>query len=395
MAKKETTQEQEAATEDQQALENFNWDPDGSKDFFGIKDTAVETEEQVIEKVKKPAETAAAEVEEEVEETEEEKTARLKEEEKINASEFFKDEKDGDGDGDEEGTTAEIGEDYYKNLTKTLKEKGIFENIEIPEDEEIDEDKFFELHDEEIEARVEGALEGFMDELDEDGKGFLKFKKEGGDTKEFFNVYRGFSKAPTGDLDDEAFQEKISRYYYTNIEDLDIEDVDERIEWLKSSGKLEKYSEKQQVKIHALETKAKEDLQKQVKLKAKVQEEARRKFVSTVKETLENTEKVDNFVFNPKEKRKLHAFITKPTVKVGKNQYLTGMQDKLSKVLKDPKKMLLLAKLLNNDFDVSDVVAATTTENTKKIKKKIQRAKITKPVTSGKSQRKKNLADFF
>ncbi|MHA1200610.1 MAG: hypothetical protein ACTSQF_14930, partial [Candidatus Heimdallarchaeaceae archaeon] len=268
--------------------------------------------------------------------------------------------------------------------------------IEIPDEGEITEEKFIEFQDEEIESRVEGALESFMGELDNDGAAFLKHKRDGGTTESFFSAYSKSSEIPKGDIRDEDYQEKLSRYYYANVEKLELEDIDDRIEWLKDSDKLAKYAEKQDLKIKDLDKKSKENLQKQAKKKLELQEKANTAFVSSVKETLDKTDKIDNFTFSPKEKKSLHTFITKSTVKVSENKYQTGMQSKLFETLKDPKKRLILAKLLLNDFDVSDVVAASTTKQTKKVRSNIQRTKKTvAPVGSGKSNRKRNLADFF
>ena len=388
MAKDKTAQgtesaEESAAAVENQSLENFDWDTSENGDFFGITNTGVPKEEEVQVKKKK--------VEDDASDTEEEE-----EEEKEDSTFFNIDSKGDEAEQEEEGDDDNLKENYYSSLTKKFKEKGIFQNIEIPDGEEITEEKFIEYQDEEIESRVEGALDSFMSELDDDAANFLRHKKEGGSTRDFFAAYRKSSEIPVGDLDDEVYQEKISRYYYTNIENLDAEDVDDRITWLKDSDKLSKYAAKQDSKIKDLDKKNKEDLQKSAKEDQRLQQEAKEKFVSTVKETLEKTNEIDNFKFTPQEKKDLHAFITKPSIKVANNKYLTGMQSKLQETLRDPQKMLLLAKLLKNDFDVSDVVAATTTETVKGIRKNIQRAeKTVAPAGSGRTSKKRNLADFF
>ena len=102
-----------------------------------------------------------------------------------------------------------------------------------------------------------------------------------------------------------------------------------------------------------------------------------------------------DYKFNPKKNTQLHAFITKPSVKVGKNRYVTPMQSKLQEVVKSPEKMLLLGNLLMTDFDFSNVVAATTTKATKKLKEDLQRSKTVRPTGSGKTKIERNLADFF
>jgi precorrin-6B methylase 2 len=121
---------------------------------------------------------------------------------------------------------------------------------------------------------------------------------------------------------------------------------------------------------------------------------SRKAFVSSVQETLENTEKVDNFIFTPQSKKSLLPFITKQTVKVGKNKYITPMQDKLQTALRSPERMLVLAQLLENDFDISSVVNSATTARTKTLKNDIQRKKSVKPTSSGRTGKRRSLADI-
>jgi hypothetical protein len=378
------TAEEQAAktTEENKALEDFSWDDgEGGGDFFGIKETAV-VEEKVVPKT----------------EGEEDKKEVATTEENEEEEDFF---------GvttteDEEGktTTKEVDENEeddgsYRSIAEKMKESKIFQNIEIPEEEEITGEMFIELQDKEIESRVDEAFEGFFEELDEDAAAFLKFKKEGGNTPDFFKVYGQNTGAPKGDLDDEAHQERVSRYFYAQDGD-DPDEIDDKIEWLKTSGKLEKYSTKFDQKIKEADKTQRESLAKQVKDQAKVDQDAKIAFATSVQETLDNTEQVDNFKFTKASKKSLLPFITKPTVKVGKNKYITGMQSKLGTALRDPEKMLILAQLLQNDFDVSDVINADNTSRTKKLKNDIQRKKgSVRPKSSGKTGSKRGLADFF
>lgn len=386
MATEKATPAQEENTA---ALEDFKWDDPG--DFFGIEGTAEEKNEvaEVLEIVK-------------IEKDEEGETKTSGK----NEVKFF-DEDEDEEENEEEEEESSIGnsfdktkktptkENVYQDLYAEMKEGGIFQ-ADLEEGVELDREKFIELQDSEIEARVDEALEGFMKELDEDGAAFLKFKKEGGSTADFLKIYGATSELPEGDLDDEAYQEKVSRYYYKNVEGLDPEDVDDRIEWLKTGGKLEKYATKIDGDLKERDRKAKEDLQAQAKADAKAAEAKRKEFINSVQETLDNTDEIDNFKFSPTEKKELHSFITKPSVKIGTNLYVTPFQQKLRTALADKEKMLILAKLLSNDFDVSDVVAAKTTAQTKKVKDDLQRKKTVAPKSSGKTEvRERGLADFF
>ena len=109
---------------------------------------------------------------------------------------------------------------------------------------------------------------------------------------------------------------------------------------------------------------------------------------------MDNIDKVDNFTFTETSKKSLLPFITKQTVKAGKNRYITPMQDKLQTALRDPEKMLVLAQLLQNDFDVSTIVANETTVITKKLKNDIQRKKSINPKGTGRVGKRRSLADI-
>jgi len=381
----------QAKPSENEALENFEWDEGGGADFFGIKDTAIPNEvEEVITEVKKedktPEEIAA-------------ETSTKTEDENEEDENFFGVKTTETPDGtvvEEEVKEDQEEEGSYKAFASKMKENGILQNMEVPEDEELTEDKFIELQDLEIESRVDEAFEGFFEELDEDAAAFLKHKKEGGSTSAFFKVYGQDTSAPTGDLDDESYQEKVSRYYYSNIENEDSEDIDDKIEWLRDSGKLEKYAKKFDQKIKDTTKSQKESLIRQTKDAEKASDEGKIAFANSVQEALDNTDQVDNFTFTKASKKSLLPFITKPTVKVGKNKYITAMQSKLGTALKDPEKLLVLAKLLQNDFNVDDIINADNTMRTKKLKNDIQRKKSgVKPKSSGRTGNKRGLADFF
>ena len=76
--------------------------------------------------------------------------------------------------------------------------------------------------------------------------------------------------------------------------------------------------------------------------------------------------------------------MTRANVKVGKDTYMTQMQTDLQNVFQDPEKILIIVKLLRNDFDVSDVIRDTETKVTRKTKDKIER-KSTKMKSSNSS----------
>lgn len=285
--------------------------------------------------------------------------------------------------------------DFYKNLALDLKDKNIL-SMDLEDDEEIDAEKFLELQEKEIDLRVEETFENFFEEMDEDGKAFLKFKKDGGNTKDFFSTYNSLSNVPTIDKNDPKSSDKFLRYYYKEYEGLDEEDIDDKIEWLEDSeGRKEKYIEKYQVSVNK-----DEDIRKQNLLisNARITEDRKKEaeaFKTELSEVLEEIEQVGAFTFDKNEKKDLEKFIISPTVKIGKNQFITGFQSSLQAAIKDKKKLAVLAKLLKSDFDVSGIAKKVKTEVSKEVKNKIRtRSKGVKIVNSGGSGGK-SLGDFF
>jgi len=358
-------------TEEVENLTDFEWDEE--IEFFGIK---TDTEDvKGIEK-KEEEKEEKEEKKEKKKETEEEETEEKKEieEEKV---EFF--------DNTEKEKETEEETEFFTTLASELKESGVFQNVEIPEDEPIDQDKFVELQDEEVNARVEEALEGFIEELDDDGKAFLKFKKEGGRTEDFFKVIEKKSSLPKGDLEDDKYQKKLVEYYSRIYEGLEDDEINDRIEWLEDSGKLKRYAERYEDKIQkAVEKEEKEAIKRQEILR-KQQEEADKKFVESLKNKLSEVDKIKQFPITKKDKTELISYLTKPAVKVGKNKFLTRFQADMQEVTKDYDKLILLAKL------IKEVVTKKTTD----LKKKLERQKTTPKIKGSGSSTKKSLSDYF
>ncbi len=365
-------------------LASFNWDDD---EFFSEK------EDTEIDENKKKKEDE----EDDKKKKDEKKIDEKDDKKKIDEEDDEKEDKDvkffekSEINDEEESKNDE----FYKNLALELKKANVFSNVEIKDDDEIDEDKFIELQDQEVDARFEEALEGFMEELDDDGKAFLKFKKDGGKTEDFFSVLKTKSALPKGDLDDEDFQEKIIRHYYSNYDDMTSDEIDDRIEWLKDTSKMESFATKYDTKIKDIITK-----KEAVKLKA--QSEAKetqlkidKKFADEIKSRIDKIEDVNGIPITPKDKKSLDSYMLKPTVKIGKNKFVSKFQSDLRKSLKDNDTFILLGKLLQSNFDLTDVIKNLNTKATRNIRKKLESQKGNSVIKNSGSSGKKSIADYF
>lgn len=409
------------ATETQTgSLQDFSFDNDT---WFGQKEE-IDATEQVLKEVKGTAKTVADDGEggETKVEATNIKDTKTKEDEDEEEPTFFGEEKPEDKPKEEdEETEEEEGKDkgkkkekdegkdnpenddkFFTTLAGELKEKGIFQNVELKEGEEITEEKFFELQDAEIEKRVEETFEAFFEELDEDAKNFLRFKKNGGKTADFFASHTASAGIDLDnfDVENEAQRTQMLTHYLSTVEKLDAEDIKDRIEWLKEGGKEKTYATKYQKAMQATRDELKETIVKSQEEAAKQREAEVSNFNNSLNETLGKTETVGAFTFTKNDQKELGGYITKPTVKVGKNKYVPAFQAEIANIFRadseeSKQKLLLLAKLVKSNFDVSDLVTETKTKVVKQAKSRLQEAKTgVKPSTSG-NYTKKSLGDYF
>lgn len=415
------------------SLSNFTFD-DG-EDWFGINDkkTDTTTVESVVSKVKasteveddddedetpakigdkKKAATGETEVEDETEvepdfsfeakEDPKKETTVKKEATKTTTkveTADVADEEDNTDTGEDIGTG---DKEIFTTLATDFKERGIFQHVEIEDGVELDEEKFFELHDAEIEARVEETIESIFESVDEDGKAYIKHLKAGGTTASFAQTYFAvpIELKEEFDADDEKEVDRLLKYYLSSVEELEGEDLEDRITWLKEGGKDKAQAAKYHKKLYTAQEENKaafkaadEKREKDAQINAKA-------FATELKGVINKTDKVGAFTISKDDQKNLEKYLIDPKVKVGKNKFVPQFQTDLHKILsagtdKDKQKLVLLAKLIQSDFDVSDLVTVAETKVAKQAKSGIARAKIGVKAKSNGGAVKRELAEFF
>ena len=364
----------------QNGLMDFNWDESGADSFFGLNEFGEEpkpieekTPKSVVQTTPPPATETIESDKEEVEKQEE--------------SSFFEEE-------DETKKESTTDNTFYEDVYKDLKEAGIFKHIELEDGEELDADRLYELQQEEIEAEVTSRLDAWASqELDEDAKAFIKFKIQGGDTSEFFKTYQNTSEITLGDIEDEDYQDNLIRYQLQK-EGWDKDEIEDRLEFLTESNKKSKFAERYHDRLIKEQEKEKQALVKQAeeqKIRAKQQEE---QFRASIKDTLDTNKEINGIKFTDKDKSNLINFVTKRE-KLEDGRVITGFQRKLSESFNDPKKIALLAKILNDDFDFSSFEKSAITKKTKEIKRNIEQRQSMRPTGSGSSSGANSLASLF
>ena len=372
----------------QNDLLNFNWDANGEESFFGLNEFGDETPSNE-EKQKTPQATATPVQSDDIDTDEPEKEKKSKkEEEKLS---FF--EEESNEDKSKEKTSTADGS-IYEDVYKDLKEAGIFKHVELEEGEELDADRFYELQQEEYDKEVEERLSTWATkDLDEDAQAFIKFKLQGGNTSEFFKTYQNTSEITLGDIEDEDYQDSLIRYQLQK-EGWDRDEIEDRLEFLTESNKKPKFAEKYHNRLVQEQEQEKQALVKQAeeqKARARQQEE---QFKTSIKETLDTNKDINGIKFSDKDKNGLINFLTKKE-KLEDGRVVTGFQRKLSESFSDPKKIALLAKILNDDFDFSSFEKSAITKKTKEIKRNIEQRQSMRPSGSGSSSGANSLASLF
>ena len=179
---------------------------------------------------------------------------------------------------------------------------------------------------------------------------------------------------------------------------MDEDELKDKLDWLEETGKKKAYSEKYMLKLKNIEDKNKQILLKQSAEIAQRRAEESKKFNDELQKTLEKTEKVGNFTFNKVDKKDLMNYISKPSVKIGKNKFITQFQADLGNIFKaegdNKANFLLLAKLIKSNFDVKDLIESSKTELIKQTKSNLQKAKAGVKASSTGGGRK-SLTDYF
>ena len=377
-------------------LKDFNWEANPDQlDFFGVK--GENYQEQVLaDKAREPkSKLKDEETIEELEETEEkqpvfESFSNDKTEESSEPNkEITKDSKKPLGRPKVEAVN-------YVDQFNSFKSQGILKHMELEEDvEDLDEDTFKDLLEQDYEEEVGARIEQWAaQELDEDAQAFIKFKKNGGRTSDFFKAFSNSTGSLKGNIEDEKFQDKVIRKQLTD-EGWDSDEIEDRLEYFAKTDKKQTIAEKYYSKMEEkAEKEAARVLKEQENLRRQ-QIEDKLEFSNTVKETLNSMQEVKGLKITPKDRSSLYTFITKENQKVG-NRTLTGFQKAYVEAVQDPEKLLAIAKLLQTDFDMSDFEKKAKLQETKKIRENLESRKGLRPTTSSSSLGEgKSLADLF
>lgn len=268
---------------------------------------------------------------------------------------------------------------------QTLKEKNLF-TVELEESDDLE-----TAWDKQITKDVDDAIADMFSELkkNKEAIALIKHLKEGGSVSDFV---ANSNYALDIDTTTEEAQSKMLKDYYIKNKKMDSEEVEDLVETLKNNGKLE--ARTTTVKTLIEEARVKEDEAKQ--LAAKASRENAITQHKNLTSSLTGIVRDNKFEFEgigkDKNDTELVAYITTP-LKDGR----TGLQKEISDLFKteNHEKLLVLAKLLKTNFNLTKVAKKGGTEQVKRIKDNLENRSVNIQTGSASKRSTSSIADLF
>lgn len=300
----------------------------------------------------------------------------------------------------EEDTSSKDSKDFDKkenlnlNTINYLKSKGIID-IEDSNLEDLEDDDALTLLEDSISEKAEKLFEQSLEGLSDTVKNIVKYEAQGGDIEEYLSKLSG--KRQEGitkdlDLEKEENQEKIVRYQLKK-EGYDEEYIESQIGFLKDSNKLKSISEKHFNKWNKENRELEEEILNEQKLRKEKSKQDQISFRKEISQYLSNNESINELKFSSKDAKELPDYIGINSVKLQDGREISQFQKDLFESMKDKNSLLILAKMVKNNFSFKDIEKQLATKEANKVKDELERQKDKKIKSVGSSP--KRLTDYL
>jgi hypothetical protein len=295
-----------------------------------------------------------------------------------------------DDDQDDEANDFEI-------FAKGLKQAGMLD-VENPDEIEWNQDSFLAAMEETINNKAWSQLEELA--LETYGEAGVKLVEDIFINKvpvsEYLQMFNNEQVVENVDLSNEENQERVFRAYLAKT-GLDDDEIQDQLNYARDNDRLEAYAEKYHGKL--LEKMQQERSALAAQSEARVQEMQRREqereeiYASTLNEAIKTGE-IEGYPINDKAANDLFSFVLDKPHQLPNGQRITDFEYKLAQMRQnDPKKFLAVARLVQNDLDLTPVRKKAVSEETNSLFNGLK----TKAKTSTKSGQKndKSFAKYF
>lgn len=221
-----------------------------------------------------------------------------------------------------------------------------------------------------IERRVDTALEETIQGLDAKEQAALEFILSGGTVDELAEKYT----VPKFNVKEDKGALDFLRYYHKQ-EGLSDEEIDEKIDFYESRDNAQHYAEKYHSKWKTSQQDEKIKDLKKPKQNVEEQRRKREQWKATVMSAAKQVDEYAGYQFDQNKKKALLNDLTINSVKTQDGQYASPFINNFFKVYNggDPKKLLLIAEILRDDFNPEVLVQKAETKGTKEVKTKLQK----------------------
>lgn len=387
-------------SKEQETLDNFEgFENVADIDFFGEKPVEENSAEQVMKELEKEDALETGKNNIPVTDIKEKEKEEEAEKPEINFFDEAEIEEEVETEDKSKPSTKSKKEDTVqvssKALLSKLKEKGIVD-FELEEGEELTDELADELVEDGFDNAVEKSIGEKMKDLPDSVKNIVKYAINGGNVDELFAKMRTeptIKLTKDLDLDSEDNQKMIIRME-KQAENEDSETTDAYIEFLKESGKLKSVSEKTFEKLIAKKDKLSQAEAARIQKAKEDSKKNERLFKKEMNDFISENDELKGVPITRKNKTSLASYMTEK-VKLEDGRTTTKMHQALYNALQDKEKSVILAKILESDFDFSDIAKAEKTKYSKEVKGDLTRSKKTITPNTNDANKKKDFASYF
>lgn len=269
-----------------------------------------------------------------------------------------------------------------------FKEKGIMsiDDNDMPQTEEDAIDSIEEIIHNAVENRVQEVVAGTPDIV----QNLIKYVVNGGDPHVFLNTV--MSEKPRVlsanlDLNDEANQELVIQTQLL-ADGYDQEYIDSQIEFFKDSGKLRSVALAHFKRWEKQEAQKQEQMAQRQREQALAEREDRRKRKVEFAELINLNPVIDGVKLSHQDKMSLPTYLTERNIQQENGAVVTPFIRDINRLLLDPKKAVLLAKLVKSNLDMSAIAKQLKSDITADMRNNVRRV-------SPQDSVKKTLADYL
>lgn len=288
-----------------------------------------------------------------------------------------------EADDDEDSDDSEPND--FEIFAKGLTQAGMLD-VENPDEIEWNQESFLAAMEETINNKAWSQLEELA--LETYGEAGVKLVEDIFINKvpvaEYLQMFNNEQVVENVDLSSEENQERIFRVYLSKT-GMDDDEIEDQLNYARDNDRLGAYAEKYHGKL--LEKMQQERASLAAESEARIQEMQRREqereeiYASTLNEAIKSGE-IEGYPINDKSANDLFSFVLDKPHQLPNGQRITDFEYKLAQMRQnDPKKFLAVARLVQNDLDLTPVKKKAVSEETNNLFNGLK----TKAKTSSKS----------